>query len=95
MAASEKAEVPFLAKYRNKLGMYYEVQSGSKNCFRPTFGAGLACLEGVSFVQVLRDEDDVVEDWETEWVNDETGASQEVEWFVEDWADNKESSSKV
>ena len=23
-------------------------------------------------------------DWETQWVNDESGASQEVEWFMED-----------
>lgn len=44
---------------------------------------------------MLRDEDEVVEDWETEWVNDQTGASQEAEWFVEDWADDKKSSGKV
>ena len=28
-------------------------------------------------------------------MNDQTGASQEVEWFVEEWADDKDSASKV
>ena len=37
-------------------------------------------------------EDGEVE-WDTQWVNDETGASQEVEWFVED--DDKESADEV
>ena len=32
-------------------------------------------------------------DWDTEWVNDGTGASQEVEWFVED--EDEESADEV
>ena len=32
-------------------------------------------------------------DWDTEWVNDETGVSQEVEWFVED--EDRESPDEV
>ncbi len=30
-------------------------------------------------------------DWDTEWINDETGDSQAVEWFVEE--DNKKDST--
>ncbi len=41
---------------------------------------------------MLEDDGEIVEDWETEWVNDATGASQEVEWFVEDADDDKQSS---
>ncbi|BDA41236.1 GTPase Obg [Coccomyxa sp. Obi] len=56
--------------------------TSTRGCFRKGRGG------------VLRDEDEVIEDWDTEWVNDETGASQQVEWFVEDWEDDKESSNK-
>ena len=41
---------------------------------------------------MLEDDGELVEDWETEWVNDATGASQQVEWFVEDADDDKQSS---
>lgn len=44
---------------------------------------------------MLGDNEEIVEDWETEWVNDATGASQQVEWFVEDGDYSKESTSKV
>ncbi|KAK9908821.1 hypothetical protein WJX75_003333 [Coccomyxa subellipsoidea] len=44
--------------------------------------------------EVLGDDEEIVEDWETEWVNDATGASQQVEWFVEDGDYGKESTSK-
>ena len=37
-------------------------------------------------------EDEEVE-WDTQWVNDETGAPQEVEWFVEE--DAKETPDQV
>lgn len=62
------------------------------------FGIVPFVSEGVEPVlpqQVLQDDDEVVEDWDTEWVNDNTGASQQVEWFVEDWADDKDSPGKV
>ena len=44
---------------------------------------------------MLGDDEEIVDDWETEWVNDATGASQQVEWFVEDGDFGKESTSKV
>lgn len=45
--------------------------------------------------QVLEVDEQSVEDWEIEWVNDATGESQEVEWFVEDGEGGKQSSNKV
>ena len=36
----------------------------------------------------LDDEEEEAGDWDTEWVNDEAGSSQAVEWFVEDEDEN-------
>ncbi len=39
------------------------------------------------------EEDEEEYDWDTEWVNDETGVSQEAEWFVE--KEEKENADEV
>jgi len=43
--------------------------------------------------EVYLEEDEEEYDWDTEWVNDKTGVSQEAEWFVED--EEKENADEV
>ncbi len=55
-------------------------------------GATNACVLSLQVDTDEQLEDEEVE-WDTQWVNDETGASQEVEWFVED--DDKDTADEV
>ncbi|CAL5222712.1 g5115 [Coccomyxa viridis] len=63
----------------------------SQSAHRRLSPARIAAPEREEVDTEERLEDEEVE-WDTQWVNDETGASQEVEWFVED--DDKESADE-